>query len=507
MTHTATALSDSRPSADHGDLEPRADTLALAPWGFAISLATLGTAILFDARYGINWGIWVICVAVPMFAMMRERFGSVGRPSFVACAWAVILAFGTAVTTDGFSIGLLVFGTIVLMAIALVMAGQSSTTVLQLGAALAAPFRAFILVLSGAISESANIARNARSPRIMTLARSALITIPLATGLVFLLAEADPLFAAARDGLEHIIPNLLVPKAIFFTAALVATLGAFGAVLHGEVGAPEEVHARSGIVGAPESRVLLSAIASIMWIFVVSAGVGLLKNPAAIAGSGITYAEYVHRGFAELSVSATLVIGAVLATSGSWLAIDAWARRLALAAIGGECGMIAIAFMRVVRYEQAYGFTAPRLYAQAYMIVLACMSALAIAEIVRGKQSRRFAFRSANVALAVFASCIFGNAEAWVVRLNVDRYARTGKIDVGYLTRVLSADATPEIIASLPRLGATEHAAVTSYLCDENSVTSNRDRRWFTWNYRAARALSARRDWYRDTHSNCMPPS
>jgi two-component system, OmpR family, sensor histidine kinase BaeS len=509
MTHAATSLPDPdpHPHPAHAEIEPHADSLALAPWGFALSLATLGTAILFDASVGINWGIWIICVAVPLFAMMRERFGSVGSPSFVACTWAVILAFGTAVTSNGFSIGLLIFGTIVLMAIALVTAGQSSTDVLQLGAALYAPFRALSLVLSGAISEGASTARNARSPRTISLVRSTLITVPLVTGLVFLLAEADPLFASARDGLEHIIPHDIIPKAIFFTAALAATLGAFGAVLHGDVGTPEETRVHVGIVGAPESRVLLSAIASIMWIFVVSAGAGLLKNPAAIAGSGITYAEYVHRGFAELSVSATLVIGVVLATRSSWLASDAWARRLAFAAIAGESGMIAIAFMRVVRYEQVYGFTAPRLYAQAYMIVLACMSVLAIAEIVRGKQSRRFAFHSANAALAIFASCIFGNTDAWIVRHNVDRYQSTGKIDIDYLTRQLSEDATPELIASLPRLKVMEHAAVTGWLCDVNSRKRPRDQRWFTWNYRAARELSARREWYRDTRSNCTPPS
>jgi Domain of unknown function (DUF4173) len=505
MIPAATALPDSRTAPS--ELEPRADSLALAPWGFALSLATLATAILFDVRIGINWGICVICVAVPLFAMMRERFGSVGLPSFVACAWSVILAFGTAVTSDGFSIGLLSLGTIVLMAIALVTAGQTSLDVLQLGTALTAPFRAVILVLSGAITESANTARNARSPRAMMLVRSALITLPLAAALVVLLAEADPLFAAARDGLEHIVPNIFTPKAIFFTAVLVATLGAFGAVLHGDVGAPVHTPVRGGIVGAQESRVVLSAIAAIMWTFVASAGAGLLHNPAAIAGSGITYAEYVHRGFAELSVSATLVIGVVLATRGSWVASDAWARRIATAAIAGECGMIAIAFMRVVRYEQAYGFTDSRIYAQAYMIVLACMSALAIAEIVRTKPSKRFAFHSANAALVVFATCIFGNTDAWVVRLNVDRYARTGKLDVAYLTRQLSQDAAPELIASLPRLGVTEHAAVTSWLCGENSVTNTRDKHWFSWNYRAARDLSARREWYRASQSNCTPPS
>jgi hypothetical protein len=244
-----------------------------------------------------------------------------------------------------------------------------------------------------------------------------------------------------------------------------------------------------------------------MWLFVISSTISLMKNPAAKAGSGVTYAEYVHRGFAELSVAATLVIGVVLLTRRSWVASDPWARRLALAAITGECGMIASAFVRVVRYEQAYGFTVLRLYAQAYMVILACMSALLLIEIARSAQSRRFAFHSASAALAVFAACVFWNTDAWIVRHNIDRYATTGKIDIDYLTRDLSADATPELIASLPRLAPTQQAAVTTWLCALNARAHPRDSRWFAWNLRTSRELAARREWYLETQPNCTPAS
>jgi hypothetical protein len=260
-------------------------------------------------------------------------------------------------------------------------------------------------------------------------------------------------------------------------------------------------------IGALERRAVLTSLASIMWLFVISSTISLMKNPAAKAGSGVTYAEYVHRGFAELSVAATLVIGVVLLTRRSWVASDPWARRLALAAVIGECGMIASAFVRVVRYEQAYGFTVLRLYAQAYMVILACMSALLLIEIARTAQSRRFAFHSASAALAVFAACVFWNTDAWIVRHNIDRYATTGKIDIDYLTRDLSADATPELIASLPRLAPTQQAAVTTWLCALNARAHPRDSRWFAWNLRASRELAARRKWYLETQPNCTPAS
>jgi hypothetical protein len=169
--------------------------------------------------------------------------------------------------------------------------------------------------------------------------------------------------------------------------------------------------------------------------------------------------------------------------------------------------MIASAFVRVVHYEQAYGFTVLRLYAQAYMVILACMSALLLIEIARRAQSKRFAFHSASAALAVFAVCVFWNTDAWIARHNIDRYATTGKIDIDYLTHELSADATPELIASLPRLAPTEYAAVTTWLCGLNTSRHPRDTRWFAWNLRASRELAARRAWYRETQANCTPPS
>ena len=487
--------------------QSHSDTSALAVWGFAVSLATLGTAILFKATLGINLGVWVACVVIALFAVTRDRLGTVNAPSIAAGVWAVVLAFGTAITTDGPRTAVLLLATFVLLTIALVTAGDSSLDVLQPTLALQAPFAALAIVLSGASTEASGSVRTARSPAMASLVRAMLITLPLVTALIFLLAEADPMFAAARDVLEHVVPDDFVSRSFFFTILLTITLGAYGGVQRGRLVVHEPARPRDGSLGALEVRALTTSLASIMWLFVASATASLLRNPAAVAGSGVTYAEYVHRGFAELSVAATLVIGATLATRRSWIASDAWARRTAFAAIAGECGMIAIAFMRVVRYEQAYGFTVLRLYAQSYMLVLAAISVLLLVEIARRAQSMRFAYHSASAALIVLAGCVFWNTDAWIVRHNVERYAATGKIDLDYLMHDLSSDATPELIASLPRLKPAEQATMSAWLCDASYRKRPNDARWFAWNARASAAQSARLDWYRTTRSNCVPPS
>jgi two-component system, OmpR family, sensor histidine kinase BaeS len=483
------------------------ESSVLTTWGFAVALATLGTAIFWKASPGINWGVWIACVVAALFAVVRERYGSIGAPTFAAGLWAVVLAFGVAITTDGPRLALLLIATILLLAIALVSAGHSSLDVLQPGHALQAPFAALACVFSGASSEARGTVRNARTPGFTSVVRTALFTVPLIAVLILLLAEADPLFAAVRDGIGTLVPDDFVAKTVFFSILLGVTLGAYGGVQRGQIRAAQPTRSVGLAIGSLERRSVLTALASIMWMFVVSSIVSLLKNPASKAGSGITYAEYVHRGFAELSVAATLVIGVVLLTRRSWIASDAWARRLALAALLGECGMIASAFVRIVSYEQAYGFTVQRLYAQAYMVVLACMSALLIGEIARKAPSSRFAYHSASAALAVLAACVFWNTDAWIVRHNVDRYVQTGMLDVDYLTLDLSADATPELVASLPRLAPIQRAAVTRWLCALDNRKQPRDTRWFAWNLRARRELAARRAWYHETQANCTPPS
>jgi hypothetical protein len=54
---------------------------------------------------------------------------------------------------------------------------------------------------------------------------AAVITLPLVTALVFLLAEADPVFAAMRNTMEHIVHDDIVSKMVFFVIVFGVTLG------------------------------------------------------------------------------------------------------------------------------------------------------------------------------------------------------------------------------------------------------------------------------------------
>lgn len=148
--------------------------------------------------------------------------------------------------------------------------------------------------------------------------------------------------------------------------------------------------------------------------------------------------------------------------------------------------MIAIGFMRIVRYEQAYGFTQQRLYAQAYIAVLACMSVLLLGETLRRSTSSHFAYHSASAALLVFTACVFCNTDSWIVQHNIERYRETGQLDTSYITYRMSDDAIPALVENVKWLHQPQRDTVRSFLRRKDvELQSAADSKWYSWNYRA----------------------
>jgi hypothetical protein len=208
----------------------------------------------------------------------------------------------------------------------------------------------------------------------------------------------------------------------------------------------------------------------------------------------VTFAEYARRGFGELTFVVTLCTLLILVA-------DVYAARgpkeelvrLIQLVLVAECQLFLVsAFRRVLLYENAYGFTTARLYAQAYMVVVSLCLAMLAWEIWRSIDARRLARRVAVLAAAAFALLIFWNHHSWIAEQNLDRHARTGKIDLQYLAR-LSPNALPTVVAAMPRMTAADAAWLRT--CLHQTYWGNRqwvdEGRWYEWNVRRARARRA----------------
>ncbi len=170
--------------------------------------------------------------------------------------------------------------------------------------------------------------------------------------------------------------------------------------------------------------------------------------------TGLTYADYVHQGFGQLTVASllTLVIVAIAARKSRRTEPgDLRTRRLVL---GTLCALtlvvVASALYRMHLYQQAYGYTTQRLVVDLFELWVG----LVVALVMVGGLTRdgRWVPR---VAALTGAAMILGlgllDPDAWVANRNIDRYlaADGHPLDTQYLS-TLSADATPIVIRRLP---------------------------------------------------------
>ena len=167
--------------------------------------------------------------------------------------------------------------------------------------------------------------------------------------------------------------------------------------------------------------------------------------------TGLTYAEYVHQGFGQLTVATALtllVVWAAARKAPRTTTTDlAWLR----GALGLLCVLtlvvVASALYRMHVYQEAYGFTRLRLLVDIFegWLGLLVLGVIAAGVTLRAAWLPRAAVLSGTGLLLLLAAV---NPDAWIAQHNLDRYDETGKVDWSYL-QGLSADAVP-VLSTLP---------------------------------------------------------
>jgi hypothetical protein len=197
---------------------------------------------------------------------------------------------------------------------------------------------------------------------------------------------------------------------------------------------------------------------------------------------GLTYAEYARQGFFQLVAVAVLTLG-VVAVSIRWTRTDRRADRWVLQLLLGVLCVLTLvvllsALRRLQLYESAFGFTRLRVSVQATILWLGGLFVLVMlaGAMWRGRWLPRAAVVFTGVSLLVFSLI---DPDALIASKNVERFERTGRVDLEYLT-LLSADAVPALSrlpVPLARCALWPHAD----LVDEHESA-------LAWNYGRQRA-------------------
>ncbi len=314
------------------------------------------------------------------------------------------------------------------------------------------------------------------SHRWVAVIRTSVVSVVLLVAFGALFASADALFA---DWIGMIVPSVplhdVPARAVLGTVVAGITLAAAYVAL-----APPAVDAARRLGRRSTSRfewlVPLVVVDAVMAVFLVAQATALFGGHAYLRRTtGLTYAEYVHQGFGELTV-ATLLTLSVLGWVGR-TAAPGRHRDVAAGALGVmTLVVVTSALHRMSLYMDAYGFTRLRLLVSVFEGWLGVVVALVlVGGLLRATWVARVAIRVGAAALLALA---LANPDAWIAEHNLTRDTSTTPIDYGYLG-TLSSDAYP-VIARLPQ---AEFVCVTSA-----SVERIDDEGWLGWNLGRHRA-------------------
>jgi two-component system sensor histidine kinase BaeS len=473
----------------------RQSTLHPELYASAAAAGILGAAICYDARPGLNWFLWTILVATELAIFARPRLGANRAAFHVTIALAVILGIAPAVTANPASIALILITVATLLGVAARLAAGLPAPFLGVRELVRMPLRASIDAIRESYARVESTTRLMFSEAGAHVTRGVAIAIPVVVVFAALLAGADPTLSAWLHAVSGMLSDWSwLPRFVFFCVLATLSLGSFGLAAGGLIAAspPATTSGARFVLGDTERRIVVGAVDALFALFLVL--VAFVSPP-----QGQSYTQYVHNGFSQLTIVATLSVVLVAVLHNGRPRIGTPWGTLALLA---ECELlVASALHRIAVYQRDYGYTALRMWVTAYMLLVAALLVLVAYEVARPVlvDVRRFVRRGAVLSVAALTVMVYGNPDAWVARLELHRYQTTGKANLSYLSE-LSSDAVPSLLtiaAALPpgcvdRLRLVHHEVITRPIA------------WYEWNWRQSRAHRALRAYHSPTFGECQ---
>ena len=177
--------------------------------------------------------------------------------------------------------------------------------------------------------------------------------------------------------------------------------------------------------------------------------------------AGLTYAEYAREGFAQLLVVAALAL-ALTALAGPFAP-----RALTGVLLGLTLVVVASALHRLGLYQQAFGFTRLRLCSDAIGLWLGALIVLVLAAGAGAAGRARLPRAAVAASGLVLVAFVAINPDGYVAARNVERQARTGRLDLAY-ARSLGADAAGALARLPAPLAACALAPLRERLANEH---------------------------------------
>ena len=471
--------------------------LGLTIIGCALLLGIIGD-FLATTPLGVNLPLFTVAFVAVATALLVWRSRKRDEIAYAALALAVVFAAFLVWRDSKLLAALNVAAIVLLLGLATVRLSYVRSYSLGLVEYLVALGKTFAAALVGAIELAADrmdwreVEQKARSRKMVSVGRALAIALPLLILFTVLFAHADAAFSnLAGDLVPGDFAGLMVDLVVVAGVAFVS-VGLLQTILSGHPGEANDEPAKERL-SRLELAIVLGLLDLLFLAFVLVQIRYLFGGKHLImVRAHLTYAQYAHRGFFELVAVCALVLPLLLVADwlrgGSKRHRDPLFSALAGALVVLLAVVMASAFQRMRIYQQAYGLTELRFYGTALLILLAVVFAILLVTVLNG---RRHLFAAAALAAAlVSVVCLNAvNPDAWIARVNIERYHQGKRIDVNYLN-TLSDDAF-----------ATLRAANLNGLKLDQRNSNDCSPDWRTWNW----SRSSARDLYCNRSASARP--
>ena len=480
---TSPAVPASVPHPDRASATPLLDTMFGELWperdlparprllGAAAAVGLLAGLVLPLHRPGLGTTAVLVAAGLPALAARWPRRTPYLLGSAVLCG---LLLLTLTLRDAAWISGLCVLAAFGVGAVALVDARSLAGVV---ASAVAVPLAG----LRGLPWLGRSLRGHARTGSWWPVVRTATVSVVAVVVFGALFASADAVFAHWVDAM---VPDLTVDTALLRGVVGTFVAGVALAAAYVALNPPRADRLAPGeatpVRRSFEWLVPVGLVLALFVGFVAAQATVLFGGHAYLrATTGLTYADYVHQGFGQLTVATFLTLGVVGVAARKAPRASASDRLLLRAVLGALCLLtlivVASALFRMHVYEQAYGFTRLRLLVSVFEGWLGVLVVLVLAAGVRfdGWWVPRAAVLTGACALLGLAAM---NPDAYIAERNIARYVETGRADWYYLAG-LSADAVP----ALEQLPAGARECLTTRPAGEPDT-------WLEWNLGRARA-------------------
>ena len=265
------------------------------------------------------------------------------------------------------------------------------------------------------------------SPNTKRVLKSLLIVIPVVVVVLLLLISADKIFGNLFSNFNKLLGNISFDNIVVRLFNFVILFFYLGGTLYYLTKKINNKEQKISTKKDPLTiNILLTTLNVIYIVFDIIQINSLLLHRVS---SGFNYADYARSGFFQLMIISVINIVIILLSKKSEGKV--YTKIMSLMTVLLTLIIIISSFYRIFLYEQAYGYTVLRLGVYVILITKVILLIPTIIFIFKNEFNILRYYLIISIGVYTFINCF--SIDRIIAHNNINRYEKTGKIDIYYL--------------------------------------------------------------------------